>query len=79
VARRTNLRTGQRLSKTYLDSLANSLAVLLDFATATGHELTLVGMTPTFYQQFQDYFFAQRGQGLNTFGNHIRALKNFLG
>jgi integrase len=53
--------------------------VLLDFATATGHELTLAGMRPTFYQQFQDYFFAQRGQGLNTFGNHIRALKNFLG
>jgi hypothetical protein len=36
-------------------------------------------MTPTFYQQFQDYFFAQRGQGLNTFGKHIGALKKFLG
>ena len=77
--RRTNLRTGQRLSKTYLDSLANSLSVLLDFAQRTRHELTLEGMNQTFYRQFQEYFFAQRGQGLNTFGKHIRALKNFLG
>ncbi len=77
-ARRTNLRTGQRLSKTYLDSLANSLAIFLGFA-ATGNELTLEGMNQAFYRQFQQYFFEQRGQGLNTFGKHIRALKNFLG
>lgn len=77
-ARRTNLRTGQRLSKTYLDSLANSLTVLETFAAATKHALTLAGMSPQFYRQFQEYFFEQRGQGLNTFGKHIRALKTFL-
>jgi hypothetical protein len=77
-ARRTNLRTGQRLSKTYLDSLANSLSVLLAFAKATKHELTLSGMNQAFYQQFQAYFFEQRGQGLNTFGKHVHALKTFL-
>ena len=76
--RRTNLRTGQRLSKTYLDSLANSLSVLLDFASKTKHELNLEGMNQGFYRQFQAYFFDERGQGLNTFGKHIRALKNFL-
>lgn len=53
--------------------------MLLAFVQATGHELTLAGMNQAFYQQFQDYFFAQRGQGLNTFGKHIRTLKNFLG
>ncbi|MBJ6109476.1 phage integrase SAM-like domain-containing protein [Hymenobacter sp. BT523] len=78
-SRSVNLRTGQRLSKVYLDSLANSLRVLQAFAAHTGHPLTLEGMTPAFYQQFQEYFFQQRRQGLNTFGKHIRALKSFLG
>lgn len=76
--RRTNLRTGQRLSQVYLTSLSNSLSVFEDFARATGHELALETMNAAFYRQFQEYFFQQRGQGLNTFGKHIRALKNFL-
>jgi hypothetical protein len=70
-ARRTNVRSGQRLSKTYLNNLANTLTVLLDFAATTGHELIQASMDPAFYQQFQEYFFEQRGQGLNTFGKHI--------
>ena len=78
-ARAVNLRTGQKLSKTYLDSLANSLTVFEDFAERTHQPLTLEGMSPRFYQQFQAYFFQLRGQGLNTFGKHIRALKGFLG
>ncbi|MGI4835069.1 MAG: phage integrase SAM-like domain-containing protein [Janthinobacterium lividum] len=77
-SRRVNLRTGQRLSKAYLDSLGNTLAVLQEFGAATGHELTLAGMNKAFYQRFQEYFFQQRGQGLNTFGKHIRGLKTFL-
>jgi integrase len=78
-SRSVNLRTGQRLSQVYLVSLANSLRVFQDFAAHAKHPLTLEGMTPAFYQQFQTYFFQQRGQGLNTFGKHIRALKSFLG
>ncbi|MDO7876036.1 phage integrase SAM-like domain-containing protein [Hymenobacter sp. ASUV-10] len=78
-SRSVNLRTGQRLSKTYLDSLANTRAVLQGFAAHTGHELTLAGMDARFYQAFQEYFFQVRGQGLNTFGKHMRALKTFLG
>lgn len=36
-------------------------------------------MDNAFYQHFQEYFFQVRGQGLNTFGKHMRALKSFLG
>ncbi|NML64343.1 hypothetical protein HHL22_03910 [Hymenobacter sp. RP-2-7] len=77
-SRQMDLRTGQRLSKVYLDSLANTLAVLLEFSQATGHELTLLGMTKAFYQRGQECFFQQRGQGLNTFGKHSWGFKTFL-
>lgn len=78
-SRRANPRSGLRLSKSYLDSLQNTLVVLREYAAYAGQPLTLLGMDRTFYVAFQEYFLGTRNQGINTFGKHVRALKNFLG
>lgn len=78
-SRRANPRSGLRLSKSYLDSLQNTLVVLRAYAATAGPPLTLLGMDRTFYVAFQEYFLGQRSQSINTFGKHGRALKNFLG
>jgi hypothetical protein len=78
-AHTVNRRTGRPLSNSYLTSLTNSLAVLQEYAAATKMPLTFAGLDRAFYVGFQRYFLEKRGQDLNTFGKHIRALKNFLG
>ncbi|MGI4865403.1 MAG: hypothetical protein ACRYFZ_15885 [Janthinobacterium lividum] len=78
-SRRANPRSGLRLSKSYLDSLQNTLVVLREYAAYAGQPLTLLGMDRTFYVAFQEHFLGTRNQGINTFGKHVRALKNFLG
>ena len=78
-AHTVNRRTGRPLSATYLTSLRNTLAVLEAYAAHAGQPLRLSGIDRAFYVGFQRYFLEVRAQDLNTFGKHIRGLKNFLG
>jgi hypothetical protein len=78
-AHTVNRRTGRPLSTSYLTSLANSLRVLQEYAAAAKVPLTFAGLDRTFYVAFQRFFLEKKCQDLNTFGKHVRALKNFLG
>lgn len=76
--RKTSLTTGDKLSKSYLDSLANSLALFEAFAAHSKTDLATAAVGDAWYEQFQGYFFAHRSTELNTFGKHIGHLKRFL-
>jgi len=78
-AHTVNRRTGRPLSSSYLTSLRRTLEVLQAYATHANTPLTLAGIDRAWYVAFQRYFLEVLGQDLNTFGKHIRALKNFLG
>ena len=77
--RRTSNQTGKGLSKSYLDSLANSRAVLADFAEQTGEVLNFEGVDHAWYGRFSEFFYkGEWGTSVNTFGKHVRHLKSFL-
>jgi hypothetical protein len=76
--RKTSHKTGQGLSKTYLDSLSNSRDVLADFA-ARDQPLDFAGLDHAWYARFREFFYqGQWGRSANTFGKHVRHLKSFL-
>jgi hypothetical protein len=77
--RKTSNQTGQGLSKSYLDSLANTRDVLEDFAAQDG-ELEFAALDHAWYRRLSEYFFqsGKWGSSVNTFGKHVRHLKSFL-
>jgi len=77
--RKTSRKTGQGLSKSYLDSLANSRDVLEDFATQDGELLAFGDIDHAWYSRFSEFFYkGEWGTSVNTFGKHVRHLKSFL-
>ena len=77
--RKTSNQTGKGLSKSYLDSLANSRAVLADFAEQTGELLAFEGIDHAWYGRFSEFFYkGDWGISVNTFGKHVRHIKSFL-
>ncbi|QNP51444.1 phage integrase SAM-like domain-containing protein [Hymenobacter qilianensis] len=77
--RKTSNQTGKGLSKSYLDSLANSRAVLADFTDQTGELLTFQGVDHAWYSRFSEFFYkGEWGTSVNTFGKHMRHIKSFL-
>ncbi|MDO7852298.1 phage integrase SAM-like domain-containing protein [Hymenobacter convexus] len=76
--RKTSHKTGQGLSKTYLDSLANTRDVLADFA-ARDQPLNFAALDHAWYARFREFFYEGKwGHSANTFGKHVRHLKSFL-
>ena len=77
--RKTSHQTGQGLSKSYLDSLANSRAVLADFADKDQLPLEFTALDHAWYARFREFFYqGSWGSSVNTFGKHVRHLKSFL-
>ncbi|MDB5270110.1 MAG: hypothetical protein JWP58_3150 [Hymenobacter sp.] len=78
--RKTSHKTGQGLSKSYLDSLANTRDVLEDFAAPPAAPLAFAGVDHAWYDRFREFFYQGKwGTSANTFGKHVRHLKSFLG
>lgn len=77
--RKTSHQTGQGLSKSYLDSLANTRDVLDDFAGQDAPPLAFAGVDHAWYARFREFFYRGAwGTSVNTFGKHVRHLKSFL-
>ncbi|MBF9239505.1 phage integrase SAM-like domain-containing protein [Hymenobacter sp. BT683] len=77
--RKTSHKTGQGLSKSYLDSLANTRAVLEDFAGRDTQPLAFPAVDHAWYARFREFFYqGSWGTSVNTFGKHVRHLKSFL-
>ena len=77
--RKTSHKSGQGLSKSYLDSLANTRAVLEDFTEKDKQTLEFASVDHAWYARFREFFYeGSWGSSVNTFGKHVRHLKSFL-
>ncbi|WP_400194090.1 hypothetical protein [Hymenobacter sp. B81] len=75
---KVSLRSGQRLSASYLTGLRRSLRELQAFEAECTWPLKFAGMDHAFYMAFQDFALSNRGRDINTFGAYIKNLKTFL-
>ena len=70
--------SGKPLAKTTQAGFLATLERFLEYQKARGIALHVEAMDLAFYQDFRTYMLEELGQGVNTFGKHIRRLKTFL-